>query len=171
MTETNKTIANEIPSVICETSDECWKRLTRKANLYYEDGNFVKAELFYKLAMKEAEDIFIAAQLGTRFSDACPAPMLVASATNLTENLFQKGERGDAAKTLSSAIERMCSALVDKNAPADFLEECACHLGYAMTCLTNLMRRLGAPDDTIAVETQMAKDAFCVFSSRQSQQH
>ena len=160
-----------LPFIPEETPGKCWQHLTTNANILYHDGEYSKSLKLYETAYKEADDLFLSAQLGAQFEYISPAPMLVTSATNLAENQARNGKSDQACQTLASMINRLTTALNDPGAGKKFVEECAHHLSFAVMRLTTLMHKTGAPHQAIADEIEKSKQAFFSFASKQTVKH
>ncbi len=154
------------PFLLEEPTDACWKALMDNGHLLFEEEKYQQACRFYEVAMHEAQDIFLSAQVGTVYCDLCPASLLVPSAVSLAESHYRQGERSRAIKTLSLAVDRLSTALSDPGAPQTFSEKCAYHLGSALIKLTTLMRSLGASKEMISAELEKSQAAFLIFSKR-----
>ncbi len=149
-----------------EATDTCWKGLMENGHLLFQEENYQQACKFYEVALHEAQDIFLSAQVGTVYCDVCPASLLVPTAISLAESHYRQGDRSRAIKTLSLTVDRLSTALSDPGSPKDFSEKCAYHLGSALIKLTTLMRSLGASKELISEEIEKSQAAFFVFSKR-----
>ena len=156
---------DRISSVI-EGSDTCWKRLMKGGHLFFQEQQFEEAGKYYEVALNEAQDIFLSAQIGTVYCDICPASLLIPSAISLADSQNRQGKGDQAVETLSTAIERLSIAISDPGSPQAFSEKCAYHLGSALIRLTTLMRNLGASQDKISAVLDRSQTAFLLFAKR-----
>ncbi|WP_417793854.1 tetratricopeptide repeat protein [Terasakiella pusilla] len=148
-----------------EATDACWRDLTQNANLLFKQGNYKQARTFYQCALKEAEDIFTSAQMGADYTDTDPASLLIASSTNLVQNLTKLEDHSQAYQVLSGIVHRLCRTLLDDVSSYRLKRKCAQHLQYVTRYLVKVMQSGGSPQETIAKEVQFAKDCFIKFSS------
>lgn len=148
-----------------EATDACWRDLTQNANLLFKQGNYKQAHTFYQCALKEAEDIFTSAQMGAEYTDTDPTSLLIASSTNLAQNLTKLDNHTQAYQVVSAIVHRLCRTLLDDISSYRLKRKCAQHLQYTTRYLVKVMQETGSPQDIIAKEVQFAKDCFIKFSS------
>lgn len=148
-----------------EATDACWRDLTVNANLLFKQGDYKQAHTFYQCALKEAEDIFTSAQMGAEYSDTDPTSLLIASSTNLAQNLTKLENHTQAYQVASGIVHRLCRTVLDDVSSYRLKRKCAQHLQYATRHLVKIMQGSGSPKESIAKEIQFAKDCFIKFSS------